>query len=168
MNADDGVIQVRAVTKAERNDLLRSALRQHGTLIGAAAEVGVDRATVRRLVSKCSDAAVALWEGRKDRIGERIAKHQRRLTMARDIARRITNSIRDARERIRVDNAGMSYSEIRELDKSLAEMIPREKSSQTRVHQRQRSVKEAEERLLEHQDLHPLRSKEDRPEEEDE
>ncbi len=143
------------MTKTERNDQLRAALRTHGTLTGAASEVGVDRGTVRRLVHSCHQAAVALWEGRKARIATRCAKHRLRLAGAKADARKVTDSLHGERERIRINYAELSYSQIRALDKSLAELLPRERHTQAAVRSRTRSLKEAEDRLLEHQHLHP-------------
>ncbi|MBW2672256.1 MAG: hypothetical protein JRD89_02420 [Deltaproteobacteria bacterium] len=70
------------MNKADRNDRIIEALKVHGTLVGAGRSVGVDRATVRRLVARSDDASAALIDGRQSLLMTRIEQHAERVRRA--------------------------------------------------------------------------------------
>jgi len=70
------------MSKAERNESIIEALLASGTLSGAARRVGVDRATVRRLVARSEQASEALIEGRRGLLMTRVEQHAGRVQLA--------------------------------------------------------------------------------------
>jgi len=70
------------VNKAERNEKIVQALRLHGTMSGAARQLGVDRATVRRLVACSAQASEAFVDGHQRLLMTRIKQHSGRVQRA--------------------------------------------------------------------------------------
>lgn len=136
------------MNKAERNCLIIAALRKHGTIAGAARDVGVSLGTVKRLTDNNPDASEALVAGITDTIRSRL-KH---LTESHEEAAALHERAHAETEKLRhvlaFESTNLDYSAIRTMEKELRGLVDRERTHSRAAKARLRALRQATARAL--------------------
>jgi hypothetical protein len=104
------------MNKAERNEQIVEALKRHGELTAAAKAVGVNRGTVRRLVTKSEVASEALLRGKEALLLKRIALHAERVSQAYSDLLFAKEELGLVQRQLREQFASMSAEQLRDWE----------------------------------------------------
>lgn len=136
------------MNKAERNCNIIAALRKHGTIAGAARDVGVSLGTVKRLTTANPDASEALVAGLTDTIRSRLA----RLAASHAEAQALLECAQVETEKLRhvlaFESMNLDYSAIRAMEEELRPLVAAERTHRSTTKARLRALRQATARAL--------------------